>query len=92
MDRKVRARIEVTGFVQGVGFRYFALKHATALGVKGYAKNCYDGSVYIVAEGDERAVAEFRERLKAGPSRGMVEACSVSYEDYRGEFTNFMIV
>ena len=91
MSRMIRAKFEVTGFVQGVGFRYFAMREAMDLGVTGYVKNCYDGSVCIVAEGDEDSMALFRSRMRSGPARARVEMCSVEYEDYRGEFTNFVI-
>jgi acylphosphatase len=35
----VGAYIKVTGMVQGVGFRYFAMRHANELGLTGYVKN-----------------------------------------------------
>ncbi|MBR5370641.1 MAG: acylphosphatase [Oscillospiraceae bacterium] len=52
----VRKRIIFSGSVQGVGFRWHAKHTAQALGVTGWVENCYDGSVEMEAEGDERAV------------------------------------
>jgi acylphosphatase len=54
--------------VQGVGYRYFVWRQADALGVGGYARNRADGSVEVVAEGSEAALADFEARLREGPS------------------------
>ncbi len=61
-------RYVVAGRVQGVGYRYFVLRQAEALGVSGYARNRADGSVEVVAEGDETVLADFEARLREGPS------------------------
>jgi len=51
----------ITGIVQGVGFRYFVKNAASAIGVRGFIRNEDDGSVTIVAGGNE---AQLRELLK----------------------------
>jgi acylphosphatase len=61
-------RYVVQGRVQGVGYRYFVLRQADALGVSGYARNRADGSVEVVAEGSEAAMGDFEARLREGPS------------------------
>src|SRR5438128_950455 len=61
-------RLQVTGRVQGVGYRYFVMREADALGVSGFARNLPDGSVEIVAEGDDPTLAAFEDRLRKGPS------------------------
>jgi acylphosphatase len=61
-------RFHVTGRVQGVGYRYFVMREADALGVTGFARNLPDGSVEVVAEGDEAVLADFEGRLRKGPS------------------------
>ncbi len=61
-------RYLVQGRVQGVGYRYFVLRQAEALGVTGFARNRADGSVEVVAEGSEPVLAELEERLRQGPS------------------------
>ena len=60
-------RYLVHGRVQGVGYRYFALKVALALRVTGFARNLPDGRVEVVAEGSEDALAELEARLAEGP-------------------------
>ena len=61
-------RYVVRGRVQGVGYRYFVLRQADALGVSGFARNLPDGAVEIVAEGGEAALADFEARLREGPA------------------------
>jgi acylphosphatase len=66
-------RYHITGRVQGVGYRYFALREAQSLGVAGFARNLPDGSVEVVAEGAAEAVRAFEERLREGPAFARVE-------------------
>ena len=47
----VRKHIVVNGLVQGVGFRYFTVTQARRLGVRGWVRNCRDGSVELLAIG-----------------------------------------
>ncbi|ESQ22583.1 MAG: acylphosphatase [Acidilobus sp.] len=58
-------RIRVTGWVQGVGFRAFVRRKALMLGLTGYAKNMPDGSVEVVAQGEETAIERLIEELRA---------------------------
>jgi acylphosphatase len=63
------ARLEavIRGRVQGVGFRYFVLRHATRLGLGGWVANLPDGGVQCVAEGPKAALEELASALTAGP-------------------------
>jgi acylphosphatase len=61
-------RYVVRGRVQGVGYRYFVLRQADLLGLAGFARNLADGSVEVVAEGSEGALADLEARLREGPS------------------------
>jgi acylphosphatase len=60
-------RYTVVGRVQGVGYRYFALRQAELRGVTGFARNRPDGSVEVVAEGPPDTLAAFEEDLRNGP-------------------------
>ena len=62
----------VHGRVQGVGYRYFVLRAAEALGLAGWACNLPDGSVEVVAEGSEAALGSLEARLREGPSLARV--------------------
>ncbi len=61
-----RARIRVTGTVQGVGFRPFVYRHAVALGLAGSVRNDADG-VLIDVEGDPAGIAELHRLLQDEP-------------------------
>ena len=61
-------RFVVSGRVQGVGYRYFVLREAQALGVRGFARNQPDGSVEVVAEGGAEALADLEALLREGPA------------------------
>ena len=63
----------ISGLVQGVGFRYFTQRAAARHQVTGYVKNLENGSVEAYAEGDARAVEEFKHDLTAGPTYAKVE-------------------
>jgi acylphosphatase len=56
----------VRGRVQGVGFRYFVLRRADAVGVAGWVRNRPDGAVELEAEGPRSEL----ERLVAAVTRG----------------------
>mgnify|MGYP001585775866 FL=1 len=60
----LHTRMIAHGAVQGVGFRAFACRIGQSLSLVGYAKNLDDGTVEILAEGDERQIDEFSRRLK----------------------------
>jgi len=68
-----RYYIRIYGIVQGVGFRYFAYRLATNMGISGYVKNMPDESVEIEAEGPEGILEEFIRRVEEGPPAAVVE-------------------
>ena len=55
-QEKVRKHIFFYGRVQGVGFRYYAVQKANQLGLTGWVKNLYDGSVEMEVEGQEEFI------------------------------------
>ena len=61
-------RINVSGLVQGVGFRYCTILSAQKYHIKGYVKNEPDGSVTAVAQGEEEMLAKFITEVKRSPS------------------------
>ncbi len=76
--RRVRARIH--GRVQGVFFRDSTRREARALGVRGFARNCEDGSVEVLAEGEAAALERLLAFLRIGPPRARVERVEVQEE------------
>lgn len=65
-------RFIVTGRVQGVGFRWFVVRRARALGLGGYVRNREDGSVEVVALGETDAVEQLAAALAEGPAAARV--------------------
>ncbi len=53
--------------VQGVGFRFFAQRAATRLGITGYVKNLPDGRVEVYAIGQPPQLDALRNELQRGP-------------------------
>lgn len=52
----VRKHILFFGRVQGVGFRYYSVNMATHLGLTGWVRNLYDGSVEMEVQGSEEDI------------------------------------
>ena len=91
MNRVKRAKIIVNGLVQGVGFRYFVLRSAENLNLKGYTQNLFTGEVLTVVEGEESLIQELVKQLKIGPSRSHVVNCAVDWSDNKNEFKIFEV-
>jgi acylphosphatase len=64
-NTKQAKRFLVSGFVQGVGFRYFTENRAKRLGISGYVRNLRDGRVEAYAIGTPETTLEF----SPGPGR-----------------------
>ena len=73
--------VVVRGKVQGVGFRWFVRERARALGLAGWVRNRDDGSVEVLARGDETSLSQLRSLLGSGPSGARV----TGVEDQQGE-------
>lgn len=71
---KIARRFVVRGKVQGVGFRFFTVTCAEALGVAGWVRNTPEGTVEIHAEGTEQQLAELAFDLSRGPRYARVQA------------------
>lgn len=63
-ERIIRQHLKVTGRVQGVGFRYRARYAAGALGITGWVKNEWDGSVEMEVQGTLRQIEQLLETLR----------------------------
>ncbi len=79
----------VRGRVQGVGFRFFVIDEARALGLTGWVRNGDDGrTVEVVAEGPEERLRQLEAALRDGPRMAAVETVDVTWsemlEGYRG--------
>jgi acylphosphatase len=79
-------RYLVSGMVQGVGYRYFAMRAAQRLGIGGYARNLPDGSVEVYAVGGASKLAEFRKELERGPQGASVASVAEEEASLQPEF------
>lgn len=80
--------INVSGRVQGIGFRKSVANHARYLGIKGYVKNLNDGSVFIEAEGDQIPLAQFVKWCRNGTDYSQIEHLNIE-EDLLIGFKSF---
>lgn len=86
-----RGEILAGGLVQGVGFRYFVLREATGLGLKGYTQNLFSGEVLTVVEGEKFLIEELFGRIKTGPKFADVKRVSIKWSEFKNEFKTFGI-
>jgi acylphosphatase len=70
----ISRRYLVSGRVQGVGYRYFVMREARALGVSGWVRNLADGRVEAVGAGEDVELHAFEGRLWQGPPHARVSA------------------
>ena len=73
------AYVLVSGRVQGVGFRWFVRSHATALQLRGWARNRRDGKVELEAVGPRERIEQLIERLREGPPASEVQDVAVHW-------------
>ena len=78
----VTKRFVVSGRVQGVGFRYFVVREAEALGLAGWVRNLPDGRVEVLVSGEGGPVDALEGRLWQGPPHALV----AGVEAAEGEF------
>ena len=90
-DGTARLEAVVRGRVQGVGFRYFVLREAARLGLRGWVANEADGSVRCVAEGRKRDLEELLAGLREGPGGAVVRSVSEAWMPAAGRFDGFRV-
>jgi acylphosphatase len=80
----IRRRVRISGFVQGVFFRETIRRRAASAGVAGWVRNCPDGTVEAVFEGEAEAVERLVAFCERGPRGASVERVDVAPEDPEG--------
>ncbi len=85
-------QLVVRGRVQGVYFRASAQREARRLGLVGTVRNRPDGSVEIVAEGEESSIRELHGWAQKGPSVARVDRVDTRWRSSSGEFSDFRLV
>lgn len=87
--KRLHARVE--GRVQGVYFRSFVRQHARDLQLTGWVRNCPDGSVEVLAEGEDAALVHLVLFMEKGPPSSRVDEVQVTFSRPTGEFADFVI-
>ncbi|WP_207229350.1 acylphosphatase [Ktedonosporobacter rubrisoli] len=81
----------VRGRVQGVGFRYFVVQKALAIGLRGYTRNESNGDVEVVAQGPRPALEQLLMLLRQGPSEADVQKVQTAWREPTEHFSGFHI-
>lgn len=85
-----RLTVWVHGYVQGVGFRWWARSKALELGLVGSASNLADGRVEVIAEGSREICEHFLTVLNSGTSPGRVDRVTKRWSAPRGGLDSFV--
>ena len=85
-----RRRVLYSGHVQGVGFRYTAVRVAQGFAVTGFVRNLRNGSVELVAEGEPAELDGFLAKV-AATMGGCIDNVESQSEAAAGEFESFTI-
>jgi len=76
--RQVAVSVRVSGRVQGVGYRAWTQRRATALGLAGWVRNLPDGSVLALVCGPAETVAAMLDAMRDGPAGAVVDRVDAS--------------
>lgn len=86
-----RITIKVKGRVQGVFFRQNTKEIAQELNLSGSVENSSDGSVLIIAEGEEKDLIKLLNWTKIGSNYAIVKKIESTFSEATGEFQIFQV-
>ena len=90
-DERAQLRAVIHGEVQGVGFRYWSQRQARELGLTGYVRNQWNGTVEVVAEGQRASLQYLLNLLGRGPRSAWVRQVSAEWRLPTGRFRSFRV-
>jgi acylphosphatase len=88
---KARARVLVSGRVQGVYYRSYTREMAESLGLTGWVRNVRDGRVEAVFEGEEKEIRKMIDWCWTGSPSSKVTEVNVVWEEPSGESKGFSV-
>ncbi len=89
----MRVKVNVTGIVQGVGFRPFVFRTAVRLGLAGYVRNRGDAGVEILLEGSDETIKQFLQSLiDKKPPQAQIHSIQKTPLSGKNEYQTFTIV
>ena len=86
-----RIQVTISGRVQGVAFRANCQRQASGLGVTGWVRNLWDGSVEALFEGSDDAVEAMLQWCRQGPSAAVVTGLDVREAEPGPPYRSFHI-
>jgi acylphosphatase len=86
-----RLQATVHGRVQGVSFRFYTRRRAADLGLAGYVRNVWDGTVEVVAEGRRAGLEQLLAFLRVGPPAAVVTNVDVQWVAPTNTFDRFEV-
>lgn len=86
-----RLHVVVQGRVQGVYFRASAQNKARRLGLRGWIRNCADGRVEFVAEGERSTLEQLLSWLQTGPPSATITRVETDWQTPSGKFRGFIV-
>jgi acylphosphatase len=87
-----RVHLVIRGRVQGVGFRYFVVRHARTLGLAGWVRNRADGAVEVDASGGRESLDELLAAVREGPTGANVTRVDAAWSEGEAHPTGFEIM
>ncbi|OCG13345.1 hypothetical protein A9G24_07965 [Gilliamella sp. App6-5] len=87
-----KVKINVSGRVQGVGFRFFTYQQAKTLGLVGYVRNLENGDVEIIAQGDDLQIAKLTKWIEnGGPASSRISHINICELLLQNDLTSFNV-
>ena len=87
----MRLHIVIEGIVQGVFYRASTIEESSKLDLTGWVKNCSDGRVEAVFEGEIDKIEQIVEWCKKGPPGAVVSNVETIWEQATGDYDSFTI-
>jgi acylphosphatase len=88
---KKQVVLKIYGRVQMVFFRDSTRRKARKLGLTGWVSNESDGTVKVVAEGEEKKLEELIKWCYNGPMLARIDKIDVEWQKATGQFERFEI-
>lgn len=84
-------KLRISGRVQGVCFRHYTQQTAAEHGVRGWVKNCSDGTVEALLQGEDEAIRAMIRWCHEGPPAAEVEKVEVTVPDEIEDYAEFSV-
>jgi acylphosphatase len=88
---QARVHCVALGLVQGVGYRWFVARRAQSLGLSGFVRNLYDGTVELEAEGERSLIEELIKESRVGPRSAQVTKLIIEWVEPLNQLGGFNI-